>query len=100
MLIENTLPAYSEYSPTVPTSIKVPLEFGKSQILLVEGFINAEVTELPTVTLTDTIGDEALKMQIEPDRSELIVESTLKTVREIHKWKKFHAAIHTFRNGQ
>ncbi len=46
---------YAEYNPTIPKTLPVPLTFGSSQELLIDGFLpeKEDLIDFPTVVFTD-----------------------------------------------
>lgn len=81
---------FAAYDPQIPASILTPLEFGKTQVLLVDGYVGDDVStrDLPTVKIANQVGQEVLRVSIDPSFSILQVESDLNNVMPFPRRKK------------
>jgi hypothetical protein len=73
---------YGEYSPELPYEHAVPAEFGRGEVLQVEGRVHEKrfFYALPVVKLRDNLGRMALECKIEPDFALLLCTSDFGTV--------------------
>lgn len=67
---------FTQYSPDLPTTIKIHSGFGSSHILIVDGFVSDTVDSLPTISITDIAGLAVLEVKLEPSYSKLLVKSS------------------------
>lgn len=66
---------FSAYSPALPFEQRVHAEFGASEVLIIDGYINDEVVDLPNVEVVDKDNNVVLRIAVEPSLGNLYMSS-------------------------
>ena len=95
----SVLTDYSTYAPNLPKDIRVPLDYGEGKQFMLDGLILDSVSDMnfPTIQFKDVNGDDALRLEIDPSFSVLVIESDLYVMTIYFLKQNMHYLVSIFR---